>query len=271
MEFLVEFEVEVPAGTPDTEVEQHQRAESAATAELAEDGHLVRLWRRPLIGDGTTAIGPCRADSEAAFDGLLAALPLADRLRVTVTPLEAYPTIRRRPLDERPASRPFPDPGSTASKPPWANRSTSATSPRAAGASCRWPAGDLCQARAEREAASGLERRLADRPPRRNRPRRHPLHAPDRRRRSALCPITEHAPRPPPHPAPTEPPVTYGYKHQEAAITIRLNQAGTRASYASGGGGASRVPRIAGDVTAGSALVSCVLVGYAPCAERRPF
>ena len=44
-----------------------------------------------------------------------------------------------------------------------------------------------------------------------------------------------------------------------------------RASYASGGGGASRVPRIAGGVTAGSALVSCVLVSYAPCAERRRF
>ena len=57
MEVLVEFEVEVPAGTPDAEVEQHQRAESAAAAKLAEDGHLVRLWRRPLVGDGTTAIG----------------------------------------------------------------------------------------------------------------------------------------------------------------------------------------------------------------------
>ena len=44
-----------------------------------------------------------------------------------------------------------------------------------------------------------------------------------------------------------------------------------RASYASGGGGASRVPRIAGDVTAGSALASCVPVSYAPCAERRRF
>ena len=42
-----------------------------------------------------------------------------------------------------------------------------------------------------------------------------------------------------------------------------------RASYASGGGGASRMPRIAGEVAAGSALVSCVLVSYAPCAERR--
>jgi len=91
MEFLVEFEVDVPAGTPDAVVEQHQRAESAAAAKLAKDGHLVRLWRRPLAGNGTTAIGLYRADSEAELDGLLAALPLADWLRVTVTPLEAHP------------------------------------------------------------------------------------------------------------------------------------------------------------------------------------
>ena len=91
MEFLVEFAVEVPAGTPDAEVEQHQRAGSAAAAKLAGDGHLVRLWRRPLAGDGTTAIGLYRAGSEAALDGLLAALPLAGWLRVTVTPLQAHP------------------------------------------------------------------------------------------------------------------------------------------------------------------------------------
>ena len=91
MEFLVEFEVEVPAGTPDAEAEQHQRAESAAAAKLAASGHLVRLWRRPLAGDGTTAIGLYRADSKAELDGLLAALPLADWLRVTVTSLEAHP------------------------------------------------------------------------------------------------------------------------------------------------------------------------------------
>jgi muconolactone delta-isomerase len=91
MEFLVEFEVEVPAGTPDAEVEQRQRAESAAAAKLAEDGHLVRLWRRPLVGDGTTAVGLYRAFSQEQLDGLLAALPLADWLRVSVTPLAAHP------------------------------------------------------------------------------------------------------------------------------------------------------------------------------------
>ena len=91
MEFLVEFEVEVPADTPVAEVEQHQRAESAAAAKLAEEGHLVRLWRRPLVGDGTTAIGLYRAFSQAQLEDLLAGLPLADWLRVTVTPLESHP------------------------------------------------------------------------------------------------------------------------------------------------------------------------------------
>ena len=91
MEFLVEFEVQVPAGTPDAEVEQHQRAESAAAAKLAEDGHLVRLWRRPLVSDGTTAIGLYRAFSQAQLQDRLDALPLADWLHVTVTPLVAHP------------------------------------------------------------------------------------------------------------------------------------------------------------------------------------
>jgi len=90
MEFLVEFELEIPPGTPRAEVEQRQRAESAAAAKLAEDGHLVRLWRRPLVGDGTTAIGLYRADSEAELDDLLGALPLAGWLRVAVTPLEEH-------------------------------------------------------------------------------------------------------------------------------------------------------------------------------------
>ena len=91
MEFLVEFEVEVPAGTPDAEVEQHQRAGSAAPAKLAGTG------TSSGSGDGRSSATerppsrPYRADSEAALDGLLAALPVGDRLRVTVTPLEAHP------------------------------------------------------------------------------------------------------------------------------------------------------------------------------------
>ena len=88
MDFLVEFKFEVPAGTPQDEVEGRQRAESTAAAQLAEDGHLVRLWRTP---DRATAVGLYRAESETELNGLLDALPLADWLHITVTPLEAHP------------------------------------------------------------------------------------------------------------------------------------------------------------------------------------
>jgi len=75
-------------------------AESAAAAKLAEEGiYLVRLWRRPLVVTINT-VGLYRADSEAELYGLLDALPIADWLRVTVTPLERTRTIRSRPRDE---------------------------------------------------------------------------------------------------------------------------------------------------------------------------
>jgi len=91
MEFLVEFEPQVPVGTPQSDVRDREKAESAAAAKLADAGHLVRLWRRPRVGVGATAVGLYRADSEAELAALLSDLPLADWLRVTVTPLESHP------------------------------------------------------------------------------------------------------------------------------------------------------------------------------------
>ena len=91
IEFLVEFDLQVPAGTPESEVRDRQQAESAAAAKLADEGHLVRLWKWPGVGDGVTAVGLYRAGSEAQLDALLADLPLADWLRVTVTPLGPHP------------------------------------------------------------------------------------------------------------------------------------------------------------------------------------
>ena len=86
-EFLVEFKVGVPDGTPSAEVEQRTRAEASAAAKLVDDGHLLRLWRR----DATTTLGLYAAASEAELDGLLRALPLADWMQITVTPLAAHP------------------------------------------------------------------------------------------------------------------------------------------------------------------------------------
>jgi len=90
MEFLVEFEVNVPDGTPDAEVKDRQSAEASAAAKLADQGHLVRVWKRPVAG-GDTTVGLYRADSEAQLDGLLGALPLYEWMHITVTPLKPHP------------------------------------------------------------------------------------------------------------------------------------------------------------------------------------
>ena len=91
MEFLVEFEVKVPAGAPEDEVEHRENAEASAAARLAEEGHLVRLWKLPAARGQTKAVGLYRACSPAQLDGLLDGLPLADWMHVTVTRLASHP------------------------------------------------------------------------------------------------------------------------------------------------------------------------------------
>src|SRR4029079_5285475 len=90
MDSLVAFALDIPAGTPKSEISDRENAEAAATAKLADDGHLVRVWKSSAQGE-TTIFGLYRAESEAQLDGLLDALPLADWMRVIVTPLEAHP------------------------------------------------------------------------------------------------------------------------------------------------------------------------------------
>jgi muconolactone D-isomerase len=91
MEFLVEFEVEVPEGTREREVEQRSRAEASAAAKLVDEGHLLRVWRRNAVAGDPKVIGLYAADSEAELDGLLGALPLADWMQITVIPLAPHP------------------------------------------------------------------------------------------------------------------------------------------------------------------------------------
>ncbi len=91
MEFLVEFDVHVPEGTPESEVDERDRAESSAAATLADAGHLVRLWKLTGAGDENKAIGIYRAASQAELDDFLGALPLADWMQITTTPLATHP------------------------------------------------------------------------------------------------------------------------------------------------------------------------------------
>lgn len=91
MEFLVEFDVQIPDTAARAEIEERNRAEAAGAAKLVEDGHLVRLWKPPMEPGETKALGLYRAGSLEQLTALLEALPLYDWMRVTITQLEQHP------------------------------------------------------------------------------------------------------------------------------------------------------------------------------------
>jgi muconolactone D-isomerase len=91
MEFLVEFELNIPEGTPDTEIEDRQAAEEQAAGRLADEGHLLRVWKSSGPSDGTQVVGLYLADDAAQLGRLLEGLPLYDWMRIVVTPLAPHP------------------------------------------------------------------------------------------------------------------------------------------------------------------------------------
>ena len=91
MEFLVEFELDIPDRVPESEVDARERAEASAAETLADQEHLVRLWRASVGTGPTTVLGLYRAGSKAELDGLLGALPLYEWMRTSITPLVQHP------------------------------------------------------------------------------------------------------------------------------------------------------------------------------------
>jgi muconolactone delta-isomerase len=91
MEFLVEFEINVPDGADESEVKNREAAEAAAAAKLANEGHLVRVWKRPVADGEPEVLGLYRTDSQTQLDGLLSALPLYEWMEISVIPLEPHP------------------------------------------------------------------------------------------------------------------------------------------------------------------------------------
>ena len=91
MEFLVEFDLHVPEGTPENEIQQRESAEARASAELGREGILVRLWRQNVAPGQRKAVGLYRAETAEQLDGLLSGLPLSGWMRTTVKPLQPHP------------------------------------------------------------------------------------------------------------------------------------------------------------------------------------
>jgi muconolactone D-isomerase len=95
MEYLVEFVVHVPEGTPELLVTERTTAEAAAAADLADQGHLARLWKLHDNPGEVRALGLFRAANQTDVDALLAGLPLYEWMDVTVIPLDAHPNDPR--------------------------------------------------------------------------------------------------------------------------------------------------------------------------------
>jgi muconolactone delta-isomerase len=88
-EFLTTFVISAPAGTPAEEVDVGEAREADRARELADEGHLERLWRLPGRGQ---ALGLWRADDADDMEAVLESLPLYDWMTVQTTPLTPHPS-----------------------------------------------------------------------------------------------------------------------------------------------------------------------------------
>ena len=91
MEYLVTMTTQVPAGTSEQQVDDVRTREAAHSAELATQGHLLRLWRPPLVPGEWRTLGLFSADSRSELDEVLASMPLHVWRTDEVTPLSPHP------------------------------------------------------------------------------------------------------------------------------------------------------------------------------------
>jgi muconolactone D-isomerase len=91
MEYLVSMATQVPDGTPQQAVDDIRRREADHSRELAEQGHLLRLWRPPLHPGEWRSLGLFSAEDDGQLENVLASMPLRVWRTDTVTPLSPHP------------------------------------------------------------------------------------------------------------------------------------------------------------------------------------
>jgi muconolactone D-isomerase len=98
MDYLVDFTLTVPEGTPASERERRTTGEGTRVAELAAQGHALRVWR-PLPDDGRSrAIGLYRAADDTELQTNLDSLPLRPWMEISVTALAEHPNDPARSI-----------------------------------------------------------------------------------------------------------------------------------------------------------------------------
>ncbi|HEX4018653.1 MAG TPA: muconolactone Delta-isomerase family protein [Frankiaceae bacterium] len=92
MEYLVTMTTHVPDGTNDQAVADMRAREAAHSAELAGQGHLLRLWRPPLAPGEWRSIGLFAAADEPELRDVLTSMPLHVWRTDEVLPLIPHPS-----------------------------------------------------------------------------------------------------------------------------------------------------------------------------------
>jgi muconolactone delta-isomerase len=97
MEYLVTMTTQVPDGTADEQVQEIRGREAAHSAELAAQGHLLRLWRPPLKPGEWRTLGLFSAADEVELEDVLASMPLRVWRSDEVEPLGTHPNDPPKP------------------------------------------------------------------------------------------------------------------------------------------------------------------------------
>jgi muconolactone D-isomerase len=91
MDYLIDFIITIPDDALPAEIEQRLAGETTRVAELAAQGHALRVWK-PLPDDGhQRALGLYRAASDEQLEAILDSLPLRPWMKISVTALAEHP------------------------------------------------------------------------------------------------------------------------------------------------------------------------------------
>jgi muconolactone delta-isomerase len=91
MEYLVTMTTRVPPDTAETAVAEMRAREAVRSKELADEGHLLRLWRPPLAPGEWRSLGLFSADDDGELEQVLSSMPLRVWRTDEVTQLSAHP------------------------------------------------------------------------------------------------------------------------------------------------------------------------------------